>query len=207
MSHEGTYTTSNTAKSYQKEGHCSRSLGPVTARRQASTETSEARGWLLRPGLLTAHTNHAGPLQLLRTRLGETDATQRVVPAHSTHVIHTLGLLSLLGGLSAVNESTPASPHAILIQSPAKCPLDGVKAHVPDDGPNPGSNDIVAAMIKTLSAMHPQTQATTQAARSSEMPRDCLERFTQNSSTKPKQKYMQQATCTQTQVGIAGHLL
>lgn len=94
---------------------------------------------------MTSYTDHAGSLQLLGTRLRETDTTQRVVPAHSTHVVHALRLLSLLGSLSAVNESTPASPHAILVQSPGKSPLDGVKAHVPDDGPDPGSNDIVAA--------------------------------------------------------------
>ena len=67
------------------------------------------------------------------------------MPADSTHVVHALGVLSLLGGLSTVDGSTLASPHAILIQGICKCPLDGVKTKVPDDAPDPGCNDIVPA--------------------------------------------------------------
>lgn len=63
--------------------------------------------------------------------------------ADSAHVVHALRVLRLLGGLSAVNGSALASPHAILIKSIPESPLDGVKAKVPDDGPNPGSNDVV----------------------------------------------------------------
>ena len=92
---------------------------------------------------MASNTNHASPLQLLWAGLRQTDTSQRVVSADRAHVVHALGVLSLLGGLSAVNGSTLASPHAILIKSVTESPLDGVKAKVPDDGPNPGSNDIV----------------------------------------------------------------
>ena len=118
--------------------------GKGTGLSQAKTAAHEAAlGLALKVLRLRSNTDHAGPLQLLWAGLGKTDTPQGVVPADSAHVVHALGLLSLLGGLTAVNNSTLAGPDAVLVKRPCQGPLDGVQTEVPDDGPDPRSNDVV----------------------------------------------------------------